>query len=68
MQPLFAVLHDPPETGKVKLIGVYSTQKLADAAIKLTRVLLGFVDDPDSFKIDRYDIDKDHWPRKFVRL
>jgi hypothetical protein len=68
VEPLFAVFHDPPETGKVKVIGIYSSEELAEAAIERTRILPGFLDDPDSFRIDRYDVDKDHWPRGFVRL
>lgn len=65
---LFVLFHDPPETGKVKVIGIYSSQLLAEAAIERTRILPGFIDEPDSFRIDRYDIDTDHWPRGFVRL
>ena len=68
MTALFAVFHDPPETGRIKLIGIYSSQELASAAMHRTKVSPGFVDDPDSFRIDRYEIDKDHWPRGFVRL
>lgn len=68
MKSLFVLLHDPPETGRVKVIGIYSTQALAEAAIGRTRLLPGFVDRPDSFTIHRYDIDKDHWPRGFVSL
>jgi hypothetical protein len=30
--------------------------------------LPGFVEDPDSFTVHRYEIDEDHWPRGFVRL
>jgi hypothetical protein len=68
MQPLFVLFHDPPETGRVKVIGIYSSHALAEAAMQRTRVLPGFIDHPDSFIIDRYDVDKDHWPRGFVRL
>jgi hypothetical protein len=68
MQSLFVLLHDPPETGRVKVIGIYSSQAVALEAIQRTRVLPGFIDQPDSFTIYQYDIDKDHWPRGFVRL
>ena len=68
VESLFAVFHDPPETGRVKVIGIYSSEELAKAAIERTQSLPGFEDHPDGFKIDRYDIDKDHWPRGFVRL
>jgi hypothetical protein len=68
MDPLFVLLHNPPETGRVKVIGIYSSQALAEAATERTRTLPGFVDDPDSFTIEPYEVDKDHWPRGFVRL
>ena len=68
MDPLFVLLHNPPETGRVKVIGIYSSQALAEEAIERTRILPGFVDDPDSFTIDQYEVDKDHWLRGFVRL
>ena len=68
MEPLFVLLHDPPETGRVKVVGIYSSQALAEAAIQRTRILTGFVDQPDSFTIHRYDVDKDHWPRGFIRI
>ena len=45
-----------------------ATEALADAAEERTRVLPGFAEEPDGFTIERYEIDKDHWPRGFVRL
>ena len=68
MNAYFAVFHDPPETGRIKLIGIYSSENLALAAIGRSQVLPGFSDDPDRFRIDRYAIDEDHWPRGFVTL
>lgn len=68
MEPLFVVLHSLPETGRVKVIGIYSSEALAEAAVQRTRVLPGFADEPDGFAIQRYELDKDHWPRGFVRL
>jgi hypothetical protein len=65
---LFVLLHNPPETGRLKVIGIYTTVALAEAAIERARILPGFIDRPDSFTIDRYDVDKDHWPRGFVHL
>ena len=67
-EPLFVVLHDPPDSGRVKVIGIYTSQELAAEAIARTRTLPGFASDPDCFKVERYDVDKDHWPRGFVRL
>lgn len=68
MDPLFVLLHSLPETGRVKVIGVYSSQALAEAAEQRTRILPGFAEEPHGFTIERYEIDKDHWPRGFVRL
>jgi hypothetical protein len=68
MDPLFVLLHNPPESGRVKVIGIYSSKALAEAAIERTRILPGFAEEPDSFTIDQYEVDKDHWPRGFVRL
>ncbi len=68
MAPLFILLHSLPETGKVKVVGIYSSRALAEAAEDRTRLLPGFVDEPDGFTIEQYEVDKDHWPRGFVRL
>jgi len=68
MDPLFVLLHSLPETGRVKVIGIYSLRKLAEAALERTRLLPGFCDEPDGFTIEQYEVDKDHWPRGFVRL
>jgi len=68
MDPLFVLLHSLPETGKVKVIGIYSSKALAEAAEERTRILPGFAEEPDGFTIERYEIDKDHWARGFVRL
>ena len=62
------LLHNPPETGKIKVIGIYSSETLAEAAMQRAQVLPGFADQPDSFTIDRYEVDEDHWSRGFVRL
>jgi len=68
MQPLFVLLHSLPETGKVKVVGIYSSRALAEAAEERARVRPGFADEPDGFTIEEYQIDQDHWPRGFVRL
>jgi hypothetical protein len=68
MEPMFVVLHDPPESGRVKVIGIYSSDEQARAAIERSRVLPGFAKEPDDFVIHRYELDQDHWPRGFVRL
>jgi hypothetical protein len=68
VERLFVVLHNPPETGKVKVIGVYSSEPSAGAAVQRARVLPGFVDQSDSFMVHQYAVDEDHWTRGFVRI
>jgi len=52
----------------VKVIGIYTSEELAEAAVERTRSLPGFADHPNGFRVERYDIDRDHWPRGFVIL
>ena len=68
MGSLFVLLHSLPETGKVKVIGIYTSRALAEEAEERSRALPGFADEPDGFTIEQYEVDKDHWPRGFVRL
>jgi hypothetical protein len=51
-----------------KLIGVYRSEKAARAAISRVVEQPGFRDSPDGFKVDRYELDKDHWTEGFVDL
>ena len=68
MKPLFVLLHSLPETGRVKVVGIYTSRPLAEAAEERSRLLPGFADEPDGFSIEQYEVDQDHWPRGFVRL
>jgi hypothetical protein len=68
MESLFVLLHSLPETGRVKVVGIYSSRELAEGAEERTRQLPGFADEPDGFTIEQYEVDRDHWPRGFVRL
>jgi hypothetical protein len=68
MKPLFVLLHSLPETGRVKVVGIYTSRSLAEAAEDRSRQLPGFADEPDGFTIEQYEVDHDHWPRGFVRL
>lgn len=68
MGRLFMLLHNPVDTGRVKVIGIYSSKTLAEAAMERARQLPGFIEQPDCFTIDQCEVDKDHWPRGFVRL
>jgi len=62
------LLHSLPETGRVKVIGLYSSRVMAEEAMERARVLPGFAQEPEGFTIEQYELDKDHWPRGFVRL
>ena len=67
-EPLYVLLHSLPETGRVKVVGIYSSRAFAEEAHDRARALPGFSDEPDGFVIDQYEVDKDHWPRGFIRL
>ena len=49
-----------------KLIGVYSSKQLAEAAQKRAAQLPGFRDVPEGFMIDSYQVDRDEWREGFV--
>ena len=68
MDPLYVLLHSLAETGRVKVVGIYSSRALAEEATERAKALPGFLEEPDGFTIERYEVDKDHWPRGFVRL
>lgn len=48
------------------LIGVYSTEEEATAAIERLKNKPGFVNSPDGFQIHPYEINRDHWTEGFV--
>jgi hypothetical protein len=49
-----------------KLIGVYSSQTTADEAVNRLRYQPGFVDYPEGFHIEKYELNKDHWVEGFI--
>lgn len=49
-----------------KLIGIYSSEIEARAAIERIKVQPGFRDYPEGFHIDRYQVDEDNWTEGFV--
>jgi len=67
-EKLFIVLHEPPQSGRIKVIGIYSSAPLAEAAVQEARLLPGFNSDPDAFFIRRYALNQSQWHRGFVRL
>lgn len=52
----------------VKLIGVYSIRENADAAVRRLSSKPGFIEYPDGFHVDEYELDRDHWTDGFVTI
>ena len=50
----------------VKLISVYSSREKAESAVMRLRQAPGFLDTPDGFHVDEYDLDRDHWVEGYV--
>lgn len=69
MNTVFAAYHvraKDPDNDDVKLIGIFSSQKLAEAAIDSVKHQEGFRDYLDGFLIDEKTIDKVCWSEGFV--
>jgi hypothetical protein len=52
----------------VKLIGVYSTEESARAAVARLSLQPGFRESASGFHVDRYIVDKDHWAEGFITV
>ena len=48
------------------LIGVYRTEPDVEAAIDRLKSKAGFVDAPKGFRINRYELNRDHWENGYV--
>jgi hypothetical protein len=48
------------------LIGCYSTEAEARAAVERLKMKPGFVDSPDSFQIHPHQINRDSWTEGFI--
>jgi hypothetical protein len=80
MDHVFIVQHLhtlPGDVDDVKMIGAYRTRESALAAVERLRSQPGFRDlplivnpledeDDQGFHVDRYELDKDHWPEGYV--
>ncbi len=51
-----------------KLLGVYSSKENAQKAKKRMKTLPGFKDSPNSFLIDKYELNKDNWTDGFITV
>lgn len=79
---VFVVLHLhvlPGDVEDIKMIGVYTTEALALAAIDRLQLQPGFQDypriveatadaDPNGFQVCEYRLDEDHWTEGFVTV
>lgn len=52
----------------IKIIGIYSTQAKAEAAVARTKLLPGFESVPEGFHIDVYPLDQDHWVNGYTTV
>jgi hypothetical protein len=60
------VLSHVSHSGDGKLIGVYSSESEANAAVGRVRSQPGFKNEPEGFILDRYELNKDQWAEGFV--
>ncbi len=65
---LHHVAREGEEDEDIKFIGVYSTLQAGRAAIDRLVARPGFAEEPDSFSLDEYEIDRDHWTKGFVTV
>ena len=63
---LMHVRSDDEDGESAKMIGVYSTEAAATAAIDRLKDQPGFADHPNGFHIDKYEIDQDNWSEGFI--
>ena len=63
---LWHVRSDDEDGDDAKLVGVYSSEDFAQAAIERKKAFPGFADHPDGFEIARYEIERDAWSEGFV--
>ena len=63
---LMHVRSDDEDGESAKMIGVYSTQEAANAAIERLKMQPGFTEHPNGFHIDQYELDQDNWSEGFI--
>jgi hypothetical protein len=57
---------DEDEEANLKLIGVYSSETDADAAIARKLQYPGFCDTPEGFEIEKVELDRDQWSEGYI--
>ncbi len=68
MKTVYSVEHENIEDDYIeepRVIGIYSSEELAQEAIERAKKLSGFGDYPEGFQITKYILDKDQWIRGF---
>ena len=68
MERAYLLQHERSDAEDVKVIGVYSSELEAMAAIERLANQPGFRDYPDGFSIDAYELNRDNWTEGFVDL
>ena len=69
MPHVFVVQHlyeDSEDQEHVRMIGTYTTEDDARAAVERLRLRPGFCDYTDGFSVDRYELNADHWTEGFI--
>ena len=67
VQLLWFVQEREQEEDTELLLGVYETEHEANNAIERLRNQPGFVDFPQGFLVEPYELNKDHWSEGFIR-
>jgi hypothetical protein len=62
---LFHEYESSPAVDQIKLIGIYSSEKKAKAALERVRDKPGFRDHPEGFEITKVLLDRDDWREGF---
>ena len=51
-----------------RIIGVYTSKKKAEEAVRYHRLLPSFQNYPNGFYIDLYELNQDHWEDGFITM
>ncbi|HBF35730.1 MAG TPA: hypothetical protein DDW50_00230 [Firmicutes bacterium] len=68
MKSVYLLQHSYEVNGcdETKVIGIYETKEKAEETIEKLKRAPGFARYPDSFCIDQYEINQDHWIEGFM--
>lgn len=53
---------------ETKMLGVFSSEEKAQAAIEMYRTLPGFCEHPENFHLDKYLVDERCWTEGFFTI